>query len=173
MSSKIERNTNLLVQAADDGDAAKVKRLIPVSNPLERDSAALAAAAYHGHVECVKLLLPVSDRSTREHQALRGAAARGHTECVKLLLEGAPKDILLSAFQTAVLWGHTECVEVLYNFCNPEQALRTFFLLAQDNPENDLYKLALEHLQQVMAEKQKQVLLGAVECGGGLKTRKL
>jgi len=173
MSSKIERNTNLLVQAADDGDAAKVKRLIPVSNPLERDSAALAAAAYNGHVECVKLLLPVSNRSAREHQALRGAAARGHAECVKLLVEGVPKDILLSAFQTAVLWGHTECVEVLYHFCNPEQAWRTFFLLARDNPENDLYGRAFEHLQQVMADKQNVVLSQAVDVCAAPRARKL
>jgi hypothetical protein len=50
-----------LADAAARGDAAEVKRLIPLGNPRAWDSAALRWAAYKGHAECVLLLAPVSE----------------------------------------------------------------------------------------------------------------
>jgi len=172
-SADTDRNNDRLLRAAAEGNVAEVRRLIPLSNPLDRDSAALGAAAQNGHAECVTLLLPVSDPTKRDNQPLRWAAGEGHAECVTLLLEGASRKAIRIAFQTAVLWGHMECVELMYGLCNTQKALYTLQSVSQQNPENGLYIRAVERLQQVMAEKQKEVLLSAVDCGGVTKHRKL
>lgn len=152
--SHIEDNTELLIQAAEKGDATEVQRLIPLSNPKNSDFAALRYAAAFGHTECVKLLIPVSDPGSETcyalhwaargghaqcvellipnthpkngNIALRAAAESGHPECVKLLIPiGNPKDYNSLALQLAALSGHTPCVELLYPVSDAIAALRS------------------------------------------------
>lgn len=116
----------LLLDAAERGDAAEIKRLLAAGadvNAADKDGGtALDAAAYYGHADCVKILLAagadVHAVNIDGWTALMAAANRGKTEVVKLLLAaGADVNAAANAGQTvlmvAVINGHVEVVKVL------------------------------------------------------------
>lgn len=114
-------NTEALCAAAQSGDLAEVKRLIPLSNPLDNDSEALQKAAAGGHVACVRLLLPVSDPQAQDGMALYLASSGGFAECVRLLAPHSDAAAFKgSALTSAVFNDHHECVAILAPLCGPE-----------------------------------------------------
>jgi ankyrin repeat protein len=80
-----EDNNTLLIKAASEGNAAEVRRLIPISDPKGKGGDAMAWAARFGHTQCVELLIPVSDPKAWGSEALRWAVENGHTQCVEFL----------------------------------------------------------------------------------------
>lgn len=104
-------NTNLLLAAAECGDAAEVQRLIPISNPKRDNSCALQLAAKNGHTKCVQLLIPVSRPKDDNSLALQWAARGEHAECVDLLFDVSDPSLALQHLQRQYVrsrWNHLE-----------------------------------------------------------------
>jgi len=131
--SNIQHNTELLLQAAVDGDAVEVQRLIPLSDPKAYGSRALQMATQNGHIECVKLLIPVSDPKANNSSALQFAVSLDHTECVDLLYPVSEPMVALQKMQqqhpdSYKLWGQLyEMIEAerLHNTLNAEVGTTT------------------------------------------------
>lgn len=120
----IKENTQLLIQAAQQGNAAQVQRLIPVSYSKFSENAALCYAARYGHTECVRLLIPVSDPTAAESVALYYAVDGGHIECVRLLIPVSnPKDNASVALRRAYHNNDAICIDLLYPLSSPQEAL--------------------------------------------------
>lgn len=152
-------NTELLFEAAQDGNVEEVRRLIPISNPKHNDSLALQVAASYGHTDCVKLLIPVSDPKTNDSAALGWAARYGSIECLKLLIAVSDTQSNNSvALRTAVLNGHTQCVDLLYGVSDVHAALKH---LQHNNMNEYPAWCSLEH--RVEAERQHSVLTNEVD----------
>lgn len=148
------KNTELLFEAAYDGNVEEVKRLIPISDPKDNGNLALRWAVMNGHLPCVELLIPVSDPKANDSGALRWAAQYGSTECLKLLIPVSdPKDRNSVALRLAVLHGHTDCVNLLYGVSDVHAALQHL----QDNNMHN-YSLWLSFEQRVESERQHSVL---------------
>lgn len=160
------KNTELLFEAARDGNAEDIQRLIPISDPKNNDSMALQVAASYGHTECVKLLIPVSDPKANNSAALAWAAQYGNTEALKVLIAVSdPKANDSVALRQAVLHGHPECVDALYGVSDVHAALQHF----QHN--NMGYYAVWRHFEQrVEAERQHSVL--SKEVGDSAPIRK-
>lgn len=160
------KNTELLFEAARDGNAEDIQRLIPISDPKNNDSMALQVAASYGHTECVKLLIPVSDPKASNSAALQWAAQYGNTEVLKILIPVSDPKVKNSvALQLAVLHGHTDCVDALYGVSDIHAALKHL----QHNSMDDY--AAWRHFEQrVESERQHWVL--SKEVGEGAPIRK-
>lgn len=153
------KNTELLFEAARDGNAEEIRRLIPISDPKNNDSMALQVAASYGHTECVKLLIPVSDPKANDSAALGWAAQYGSTECLKLLIAVSDTKVNDSvALRAAVLNGHTQCVDALYGVSDVHAALKH---LQQNNMNEYPAWRSLKH--RVDAERQHSVLSNEVD----------
>lgn len=119
-----EENTFLLIDAVEQGDIAKVQRLILTSEPAYNDSQALRVAARCGLVECLIALIPFSDPKANDSHALRLAAQYGHAACVQILIPiSDPKARESRALQFASEYGHIECMNLLYDVSDPVIAL--------------------------------------------------
>ncbi len=150
----IHENTQLLIQAAERGDAAEVQRLIPISEPSFNSSWALQVAASDGYVDCVQLLIPVSEPKTKNSVTLRAAARSGHAQCVALLIPVSdPKVYGSVALRIAAENGHTQCVELLYPVSEPMVALKQ---LQHDHPDN--YNKWGQLYEMVQAERLRNTL---------------
>lgn len=135
----IQHNTELLLQASQNGDFDEVKRLIPISDPRALHSEALWRGAHYGHTECVKLLIPVSDPKTLDSYALRLAAWKGHAECIQLLIPVSdPKARNSKALQMATYYGHIEAVKLLIPVSDYQKVLT---ILTQQSKIKDLHVL--------------------------------
>lgn len=153
------KNTELLFEAARDGNAEEVRRLIPISDPKNNDSMALQVAASYGHTECVKLLIPVSDPKANNSAALGWAALYGNTDVLKVLIAVSdPKVNDSVALRQAVLHGHTDCVDALYGASDVYAALKHL----HKNNMND-YAAWRSFEQRVEAERQHSVLSNEVD----------
>lgn len=134
----IQNNTELLLEAAKNGNLTEVNRLIPISDPKRQYSAALRAAIANDHMDCVQALIGVSGDynfvlsmvaldnhleyvkmlmpfSENHEDGLHAAAANNHIECVKLLLpssKGVGPSLCL-----AIQNHHNECAKVLLSDC--------------------------------------------------------
>lgn len=82
-----EDNTQLLLEAVENGNLAEVERLIPISKPKWSSSVALRLAVRLNNAQCVKLLIPVSDPKMQESSALVWALNHEQDECVDMLLD--------------------------------------------------------------------------------------
>lgn len=148
------KNTELLFEAAQDGNIEEVRRLLPISDPKNNESLALQVAASYGHTECVKLLIPVSDPKANDSTALGWAGRYGSTECLKLLIPVSNTKANDSvALRAAVLNGHTQCVDALYGVSDVHAALKH---LQQNNMNEYPAWRSLEH--RFEAERQHSVL---------------
>ena len=119
--------TTTLVEAADKGDLAAVRRLLASGSAVDDKDAKgqppLVAAAYSGHSEVVELLLksgadPNLSEDSEGFTPLMSAATNGHHGAVKLLLDaGARVDETDSGGYTALLYavgkGHQEVARIL------------------------------------------------------------
>lgn len=113
----------LLWEAAKQGNADEVRRLIPISYCAQWNSTPLLNAVRNGHAECVKLLIPVSNPKDY-NTALWFASARDSVECVQLLLTVAdPKHKNSQALQSAVIHKKQEIIDLLYPLSDPDTAL--------------------------------------------------
>lgn len=152
--SNIEDNSLLLIQAAGDGDAVEVQRLIPISDPKYSRSSALRIASQNGHVQCVALLIPVSNPKEWDNFALKVAATSGHIKCVELLIPvSEPKSDDSYALLMAAQEGHTQCVDLLYPVSEPVVALKKL----QDKYPDDYSKWG-QLQQRVDAERLHNTL---------------
>lgn len=109
-------NSQLLIQAAEAGDAAEVARLIPLSDPQYDNSCALRTAVQYGHTKCLRLLIPVSDCNADNSIALRWAAGVGDVECVRELIpvtHSSQNGLSISFLCAAAEAGHEQCVQLL------------------------------------------------------------
>jgi len=109
----MDANTELLLQAAKNGDDVELARLIPIADPSYNNSRALFEAACGGHVKCIELLLPVSNVQCRDHSALQVAATKGFPECVALFIPLSGLMPLRNALRAAAQNGHVSCVKLL------------------------------------------------------------
>jgi len=145
----IKKNTQLLIEAAEIGDAAEVQRLIlrakpktqyilalynaarsghaecvklliPLCDPKASNSISLYLAAQHGHAECVKLLIPVSDPQANQCFALCWATGNQHLECMRLLLQVSNTEVNNRLLRSTAHSGHVECVKLLIPFSDPK-----------------------------------------------------
>lgn len=82
-----EDNNSLLIDAARDGNACEVQRLIGLGDPHVNASEALVWSAERGHTQCVRLLISVSNPRYMESEALYLAALNGHNDCIDLLFD--------------------------------------------------------------------------------------
>jgi hypothetical protein len=118
-----------LLDAASDGDAARVKELLRKgANVNARDESGhtpLHHAAYRGHAEVAELLLErgadVNARDKDGHTPLHWAAAEGYADVARLLLErGADPSIRdrdgRTPLDVARERGHEEVVRVIEGF---------------------------------------------------------
>lgn len=94
-----EDNNTLLIKAASAGNAAEVRRLIPISDPKDIASDALAWAAARGNVQCVELLIPVSNPKAWGSEALRWAVENGRTQCMDVLYPFSDPVVALQRLQ--------------------------------------------------------------------------
>lgn len=148
------KNTELLFEAAHDGNVEEVKRLIPISNPKCDGNLALRWAVMNGHLPCVEQLIPVSDPKANDSLALGWAARYGSTECLKLLIPVSdPKANNSYALRIAVRNGHTQCVDALYGISDVKAALKH---LQRNNMDDYSAWRSFEH--RVEAERQHSVL---------------
>ena len=123
----IETNTGLLIQAAQDGNAEEVQRLIFVSDPKFNESAALRMAAEKGHFECVTILAPVSEPKSMNSKVLEWAAYIGHLEMLQFLIPLCnPKDRNSYSLQMALYSGHLACVDELLLVSDPIAAWNNY-----------------------------------------------
>lgn len=134
----IENNTEILLEAAKNGNLTEVNRLIPISDSKRHYSAALRAAISNDHMDCVKALIGVSGDynfvfsmvaldnqleyvkmlmplSDNHEDGLHAATANNHIECVKLLLPGCKG--IGPALCLAIQNYHNECAQVLLSDC--------------------------------------------------------
>lgn len=100
MPNPENNNNTLLIKAASEGNAAEVRRLIPISDPKGKGGDAMAWAARFGHTQCVELLIPVSDPKAWGSEALRWAVENGHTQCVEFLYPVSEPMVALQRLQT-------------------------------------------------------------------------
>ena len=163
------KNTELLFEAARDGNTEDIQRLIPISDPKNNDSMALQVAASYGHTECVKLLIPVSDPKANNSAALGWSAEYGSTEALKILIPVSdPKANDSVALRQAVLHGHTDCVDALYGVSDVHAALKDL----QHNNIDDYTKWR-SFEQRVEAERQHSVLSNEVGEGAPIRKSKM
>lgn len=94
-----EDNNTLLIKAASEGNAAEVRRLIPISDPKGKGGDAMAWAARFGHTQCVELLIPVSDPKAWGSEALRWAVENGRTQCMEVLYPFSDPVVALQRLQ--------------------------------------------------------------------------
>lgn len=154
----IKKNSQLLIEAAQNGNIEEVDRLIPLSDPKARDSLALRWAAGNGHVECVKLLIPVSDPKSCKSYALQMAAAMGHVQCVRLLIPvSRPKDDNSLALRSATRCAQNACVDLLFEVSDPIVALDLLKKESVNNTEK------WQYLEEKINEKQQEMLNAVVE----------
>lgn len=166
--SDIEINTELLIEAAKQGNLDEVRRLIPLSDPKANDSLALRMAAQNGHIECVELLIPVSDPKAKDSYALRWAAQNGHVQCVELLVPiSDPKADHSFALQSAVENGHTPCVDLLYPVSEPMVVMKKL----QDKYPDD-YTIWGQLQQMIEAERVRNTLNAEVKTTTGVKIQR-
>lgn len=163
------KKTELLFEAARDGNAEEIQRLIPISDPKNNDSMALQVAASYGHTECVKLLIPVSDPKASNSAALQWAAQYGNVEAIKVLISVSDPKVKNSvALQLAVLNRHTDCVDALYGVSDVHAALKDL----QHNNIDDYTKWR-SFEQRVEAERQHSVLSNEVGEGAPIRKSKM
>lgn len=112
----------LLMEAAQQGNAEDVERLIPLCPSPSLNNMVLWMAISHGHNRCIELLTPVSDPLNNNSGALTHAAGQGNCEGVKLLL---PFSNMLennsAALMEAARNGHQTCVDILAPVSNVEE----------------------------------------------------
>lgn len=163
----IETNTGLLIQAAQDGNAEEVQRLIFVSDPKFNESAALRMAAEKGHFECVTILAPVSEPKSMNSKVLEWAAYIGHLEMLQFLIPLCnPKDRNSYSLQMALYSEHLDCLEELIPVSDPEAALQEYKKVYRG--EQNKYDL----LQQCIARYQRKMLHDHIkECGTHVKRK--
>lgn len=166
--SIILENTQLLIEAAEQGNADEVCRLIPLSDPKYARSSALRIAAQNGHVQCVALLIPVSNPKEWDNFALNVAATNGHTQCVELLIPvSEPKSDDSYALQSAVENGHTPCVDLLYPVSEPMVVMKKL----QDKYPDD-YTIWGQLQQMIEAERVRNTLNAEVKTTTGVKIQR-
>lgn len=153
-----KQNTELLLEAAKNGDINEVQRLIPISNPKHQHSAALRAAIDNDHTECVKALIPVSNEYDF---AMQAAAQHNKVEYVKMLL--ALSDDHEMALHMAAGNNHIECVKLLLP---GSQEVGGQLCLAIQNHHNQCAQLILDDcLQKDTSYMKEWALHTAVEYG--------
>lgn len=117
-----KRSAQKLVQAAREGNAEEVHRLIPLCGSI--DSEALRVSAIKGHTKCVELLIPVSNCPAVYSEALRNAASINNTRCVALL---APVSDCTANNSEALQWAchhsNEDMLDILYPLSDPQTAL--------------------------------------------------
>lgn len=75
----------LIIQAAQDGNADELQRLIPLVD-INTHNEALMWAARQGHPQCVRILLEVAQPTANNNMAVWWAIKNDCIDCVKLLL---------------------------------------------------------------------------------------
>lgn len=110
---QLKDNTENLCEAALNGDAKEVRRLIPLSEPKSGEAHALSYAAFGGHMQCLELLFPVSNPQHCESEALYMAVCAGHRECTTFLLPHSDPIDIGGILHHACTNGHLECLDLL------------------------------------------------------------
>lgn len=189
-------NNFALCEAAQDGDEAKVARLVQLCDPSWCENAALREAVENNHVGCVQLLIPKSQPHENDSWAMRDAAKYGYFECLKLLLPVSdPRDLgetlenaaragcahsvafvleyiddlhtITGALEVAAVNSHHDCVDVLYPKADVSLALHN--LKTYYSHYQDEW---LPLYERYNAEQQKIVLTTCVDTSKTTATRR-
>jgi len=165
----IETNTTLLIQAAHNGDANEVRRLIPLSDPTNYHSRALLKAVRQKHVECVQMLIPVSNPNDC-NIILVEAVKIGYRPNIELLIAAAdPKFNDSEALYCATQMRNDDIIEMLIDISDVDVVLRDFKNVYPVGEE-----WAWERLDVIVeARRQKDVLNAAIEKQPATKQRKM
>ena len=116
----IEANTELLIEAAKNGDLKEVQRLLPSTPAIEHWSA-LCAAASHGYADCLEYLLSEVEFKKNERHSIFVSAMEGHhLNCVEYLISVSDDDDYRTYVTLAATGGFVECLKFLIEHGSPE-----------------------------------------------------
>lgn len=146
----LEKSTQALHHAIEEGNTVLTLQLLPVSNPRLWHSQALWTAALYNNLVMVDALIPFSDPSDPTCKAIEVAAQEGYEQIVRRLIPAVlDVDILNKAFANALSYDHPACQDVLFEVCEPEKVLN-MLLSSLHNPHGR------EQVEQRFAELKKR-----------------
>lgn len=159
-----------LLEASQNGHLDCVKLLVDTSKHLNND--ALCIAAKNGHAHCVQHLIPLSTPHDFQNKALREACYHGHVECVQLLIPvsdfGEHNDPA-GALAAAVVGGHHDCMEAVYDLCNAEQELNNM----KEKFNEDMWGMLEQYHQHRKSQQQKSLLIDNITISTVQRAKKM
>lgn len=166
---QLEKNTEALHTAIEEGNTVLALQLLPVSNPRLWHSQALWTAVTHNNIVMVDALIPFSDPSDPMCKAIEIAAKDGLEDIVRMLIPVVSDVVILNrAFKNALFYDQPVCQDLLFEVCEPEKAVNTL-LSSLPDPRGR------EQVQQRFAELQKRRIVQHIDiqCSSQRKDRKI